>query len=258
MQHAEDIVQAFAPISLDEMSAVKLMNRVDTKYVTSRSRLSEVLRAAQEDYYAQEIDGQRIANYDTLYFDTPDLQMYTLHHNRKLVRQKVRIRRYVGSSSTQREGELTFLEIKSKNNHGRTKKKRIEVSGQDALLHPSEEVLMFMQKRCRYETHTLLPQLTTAFRRITLVNKAKTERLTIDMQLCWTNRQTGHQQRMDDLVIIELKRDGMTPSPMVGILQNLHIHPLKISKYCIGTALTNPQAKQNRFKVKIRKIQKIL
>jgi hypothetical protein len=59
-------------------------------------------------------------------------------------------------------------------------------------------------------------------------------------------------------VIIELKRDGNVPSRMTKIMLDQHIKPLKISKYCIGTALTTPGLKKNRFKDKIRRIEKIL
>ena len=45
---------------------------------------------------------------------------------------------------------------------------------------------------------------------------------------------------------------------MTHIMLDLRIHPLKISKYCIGTALTTPGVKMNRFKSKIRKIVKML
>lgn len=259
MQTINHILQQFEPISLSEMSAVKLMNRVDTKYVTSRQQLSDILTLAAEEYYVQQIDDQRIAEYDTLYFDTMALDMYTSHHNRHLVRQKVRIRRYVGSPSNVAEGQdLTFLEVKNKNNKGRTKKKRIEVEDQQVLERPTSEVTAFMEKRCRYDWIFLIPQLRTSFHRITLVNKQKTERLTIDMQLCWENQQTGIRKAFDDLVIIELKRDGNSASPMLGIMQQLRIKPMKISKYCVGTALTNPNVKQNRFKQKIRKISKLV
>lgn len=241
------------------MESVKLMNRVDTKYVATMRQLRDILRMAQEVYYAQQIGGQRIAAYDTLYFDTPTLEMFVHHHNRRMVRQKVRIRKYVGSPSSRFEGkELTFLEIKNKNNKGRTKKKRIEVADQQVLAHPSDDVSVFMEKRCWYDWPLLLPELRTVFKRITLVNKEKTERLTIDMQLRWENQQTRIDKTYDELVIIELKRDGNSPSPMLGIMQALRIKPLKISKYCVGTALTNPDVKQNRFKAKIRKIEKIV
>ena len=251
------------------MESVKLMNRIDTKYAVPMAVLPAILDAAQADYYAQEIDGQRIATYDTMYYDTETLDMYIRHHDRQLVRQKIRVRQYV-------ESELTFLEIKRKNNKGRTKKKRISVPGfaidANTFGESKREIWSvedFIAAKSRYQWSELSPHLSTKFHRITLVNKAKTERLTIDMDLTWDNVVTGERKTFPELVIIELKRDGRakpTPDPsvngeeksMVDILQSLRIHPLKISKYCIGTALTTPGLKKNRFKDKIRKIEKML
>lgn len=225
------------------MESVKLMNRIDTKYAVPLSVLPAILEASKTDYFAQEIDGKRIANYDTMYYDTDSLDMYIRHHDRQLVRQKIRIRQYVDS-------DLTFLEIKRKNNKGRTKKKRISL--------PSPDVATFIAAKSRYEWSELSPRLRTLFRRITLVNKAKTERLTIDMNLVWDNVVSGIQKTYDNLVIVELKRDGNVPSKMTDIMLSQRIHPLKISKYCIGTALTTPGLKRNRFKAKIRKIEKLV
>ena len=78
------------------------------------------------------------------------------------------------------------------------------------------------------------------------------------MDLLWDNPVSGLQTTLPGLVVIELKRDGNVPSLMTGIMLSLRLHPLKISKYCIGTALTTPGIKKNRFKAKIRKIEKIL
>ena len=240
------------------MESVKLMNRIDTKYAVPMSVLPAILQAAQEDYYAQEIDGKRIATYDTMYYDTATLDMYIRHHDRQLARQKIRVRQYVDS-------DLTFLEIKRKNNKGRTKKKRISVPGfniSGETFGNSKRAMWsvedFIAAKSRYQWSELTPCLSTRFHRITLVNKAKTERLTIDMDLVWDNVVTGIRKTYDELVIIELKRDGNVPSPMTDIMLNLRQHPLKISKYCIGTALTTPALKKNRFKAKIRKIEKML
>ncbi len=232
------------------MSSVKLMNRIDTKYVVALHRLPAILAAAIKDYYAQEIEGARLAQYDTLYYDTPNLDMYTRHHNRQLVRQKIRIRQYV-------ETKQYFLEIKRKNNHGRTKKKRIEV-GAEEKPHTSPQMQEFIAKKSQYTWDMLVPQLQTVFQRITLVNKAQTERLTIDLNVHWYNHRTQQEAAYPQLVIIELKRDGNSFSPMQRILRDMRILPMKMSKYCIGTALTNPNAKHNRFKQKIRKIERII
>ena len=78
------------------------------------------------------------------------------------------------------------------------------------------------------------------------------------MHLVWENVVTGERISFPNLVIVELKRDGNVPSYMATIMRNERIKPLKISKYCIGTALTNPDIKKNRFNDKIRKIRKLL
>ena len=240
------------------MESVKLMNLIDTKFAVPLSLLPAILDAAQKDYYAQEIDGKRIATYDTMYYDTESLDMYVRHHDKQLVRQKIRVRQYV-------ESQLTFLEIKRKNNKGRTKKKRIAVPGfdiQGSTFGESKKELWsvedFIAAKSRYLWSELSPHLSTKFHRITLVNKAKTERLTIDMDLLWTNVVSGEKKTFNDLVIIELKRDGNVPSHMTDIMLDLRVHPFKISKYCIGIALTTPDIKKNRFKNKIRTIEKML
>lgn len=258
MTDIEHIIQQFAPISLSEMESVKLMNRIDTKFAVPLSVLPVILEKAQVEYYAQDINGVRIATYDTMYYDTASLDMYIRHHDRQLVRQKIRVRQYVDS-------DLTFLEIKRKNNKGRTKKKRIIVPGfdigADTIGHGKKQdysVEQFIGEKSRYSWSEITPHLSTQFHRITLVNKAKTERLTIDLDLVWNNVITDRRFSYPALVIVELKRDGNLPSPMLGIMQQLRIHPLKISKYCIGTAITSPDIKHNRFKAKIRKIEKLL
>ncbi|MBQ8939523.1 MAG: polyphosphate polymerase domain-containing protein [Paludibacteraceae bacterium] len=263
MSSVENILTQFEPISLAQMESVKLMNRIDTKYAVPLSLLPAILEAAMADYYVQEIDGKRIATYDTMYYDTESLDMYIRHHDRQLVRQKIRVRQYVDSN-------LTFLEIKRKNNKGRTKKKRIVVPDfaitaetPSVLKHKrraDEEVTVesFINTKSRYRWSDISPHLWTKFQRITLVNKAKTERLTIDMNLVWENVVSGESKTFPELVIIELKRDGNVPSRMTDIMLNLRVKPLKISKYCIGTALTTPGLKRNRFKKKIRSIVKLL
>jgi hypothetical protein len=237
------------PITLGEMKDVKLMNRVDTKFLVTSNDLLAILKGIHQHYYAQEVEGNRLSPYSTIYYDTPDLRMYIIHHDRHLVRDKVRVRTYVDS-------HLTFCEVKHKTNKGRTKKKRIEVQpGIDITKDP--ETSAFLAERQPYPVDSLLPQLETAFDRFTLVNYEKTERLTIDCNLAFRNFTAGTSASMDELVIMELKQDGRARSLLKEVLFDLRIKPYKISKYCIGTAMTRPDVKQNRFKKKIRRINKL-
>ena len=246
--------QQMPTITLDEMSSIKLMNRVDTKYVMSLQTCMELLRRAVNDYSVQIIGDVRACRYSTLYYDTEDLEMYTVHHNQKLTRQKVRSRTYV-------ESGITFIEIKNKTNRGRTKKKRIQIPQEVFYTVTSyPESREFLSERANYAVERLAPALTTEFERITLVNHAHTERLTIDLNLRFTNKRIegAEPTGIDDLVIVELKQDGLCYSPMKQILLDLRVQQFKISKYCLGTVLSNDTVKANRFKRKIRMIRKII
>ena len=244
----EELITAFRPITLEEMSGVKLMNRIDTKFITTRPILQRLLTMAQAEYMLQEIDGERNMLYHTTYFDTPDCVMFNVHQHGNANRQKIRFRTYVSS-------DQHFLEIKTKNNHGRTKKKRIAVTDMDLS---DAAKCQFVGKHLRYDIDTLSPALTNSFRRLTLVNTARTERVTIDTELSFHNERSQADRQMGSLVVIEVKRDGLCPSPMLGILHQLRILPHGFSKYCMGSALTNPGLRINRFKPKLHDVERLL
>ena len=249
MNTIDKTLRALAPITLEQMSGVKLMNRTDTKFVTNQQKLRQLLEMAQADYYVQDIGGRRNLEYDTTYFDTRAFDMYTEHQHGHANRQKIRFRTYCVSG-------LQFMEVKTKNNHGRTKKLRIEVDDMD--LHDQQK-RQFLTQHLHYGVDTLQPALNNHFSRITLVNKAKTERLTIDSDLRFLNLQTGEQSDMGPLVIIELKRDGLAYSPVSDMLRQLHIQPHGFSKYCIGSALTSHgRLPVNRFKRKLIEVGKLV
>ncbi len=243
-------------ITLDHMRDVKLMNRIDTKYVLSEAEVLEMLRsAARCGYRVQVIDGVRACRYDTLYYDTAERDMYLVHHNQQLTRQKIRTRLYV-------ETEQAFLEIKNKTNRGRTKKRRITISHSELGSFNggdnASEVVAFYNKNARYAIGDVAPALATRFTRITLVNPELSERLTIDLGLSYEDVRTHRIAAIPSMAIVELKQDGNTLSMMKRILRDMHIAPLKVSKYCLGTALTVEDIKKNRFKLKIRDIEKRL
>ena len=241
-------VERLAPITLPEMKSIKLMNRTDTKFVTSKAVLLRLLEMADGHYFAQHIGETCISKYRTIYWDTDDYFFYTRHHCGHAPRQKVRVRTYMDSLET-------FLEIKTKNNKKRTKKKRIQVPDPDSL---GQEGADFVLERTHIALDRLHPALQNRFERITLVNYGKTERLTIDFNVEFHNFDTNRESGTADLVIIELKRDGNVPSPILDILRRLRIEPSGFSKYCIGTVLTNSTIRQNNFKPKLQNITRLI
>jgi hypothetical protein len=256
MEHTTEvfdhILDIFQPVTLNDMDGVKLMNRVDTKFVLNKNRLADLLQKAQAIYSVLEIDNQRITPYSSLYFDTPDLLMYTMHHNGKRNRYKVRMRVYENS-------QQTFLEVKHKNNKGRTNKKRVEINYNQFENREFCEVnFPFLKQYMPYNPEMLRPTLQNYFRRITLVDKNKTERITIDIGLKFRNIENDSVVEMDELVIIEIKQDGACKSEFRSILEQSRIFPSSLSKYCLGIVHVNQSVKSNFLKYKIRRINKII
>lgn len=243
-----DIIDTFKPVSLKEIGKVHLMNRIDTKYVTTIDKIISLLKTLSRLYLIQQIDGRKNMPYYTRYYDTPDTSMFYQHQRGKKNRQKVRVRLYEGC------GTPPFIEIKSKNNKGRTKKKRV-------AMEPGSEIYLydnFFSLFSQYDPQKLIPQIENHFYRITLINKEMTERITIDTDLSFHNLVNDKVANFERIGIIEWKRDGRTcNSNFEEILRKLAIRPSGFSKYCIGMAVTNPELRQNRLKQKLRMINRI-
>ena len=248
IKSVDDKLSVLAPITLEEMSGIRLMNRIDTKFLINVRDLPTLLEMAKQDYYVQQIAGLRKAFYRTLYFDTPDAVMYVVHQNGKKNRQKIRVREYV-------ESNLMFFEVKKKNNKGRTSKKRITITDENVL--NNEEAITFLDGNSQFKMNEIAYRLRNNFFRITLVNKEKSERLTIDFNINFENCVTGIKNTISKLCIVEVKQDGNAHSHFKDYLSSLRIKQKSISKYCLGMVLTDPSLKANRFKAKVRYIEKL-
>ena len=64
-----------------------------------------LVRNARNEYQILEIENKRLCNYEMLYYDTADLQLYNNHLKNRANRYKIRSRNYVDS-------DLRFFEIK--------------------------------------------------------------------------------------------------------------------------------------------------
>lgn len=246
MYSLPQIADNFSPISLNDMDDVKLMSRTDTKFAFKLSKLPNLLEKMHPFYKALEINGQFIHQYKSLYYDTNDRKFYLDHHNSRVNRNKIRFREYVGSN-------LTFLEIKLKNNKGRTIKKRMRVDSITKKLSSKQQD--YITKIIGHEID-VYPKQWINFSRFTFVHKTQKERLTMDINLTFENKKkTGD---LKQIVIAEVKQERMSrSSDFMRIAKELHILPIRISKYCISTLELNPDLKRNRFKEKVLFLNKL-
>ena len=246
MSNLTQIVADFSPISLDEMDDVKLMNRTDTKFAFKANKMPLLLQKLLPFYRVLAIDGELIHDYKSLYYDTDNRKFYLDHHNGRVNRNKIRFREYVGS-------KLTFLEIKRKNNKGKTIKKRMRV---DAISNElSEKQQNYIEKIIGRPMEVNAKQWIN-FSRITFVHKTQKERLTIDVNLTFEN--SNEKGDMKHIVIAEVKQERMSrSSDFMRISKEMYILPIRISKYCLTTLALNPELKKNRFKEKVLFINKL-
>jgi hypothetical protein len=236
----------FDKITLAEMNSVSLMKRVDTKFILKESQLLEVLSKLYEDYKILEIDQERLMKYSTLYFDSENKKCFNDHHNGKLNRYKIRMRKYLVS-------DICFLEIKKKNNLGITNKIRRQIKDFETnLTTESKEFIT----ESNINNLLLEPSLYNNFSRMTLVNKNEPERITIDVDLSFSFR--NDKKKFDKLVVVEIKQEGKRLNTTINrALKSMSILPTNFSKYCIGISNIIDNIKSNRFKEINLKINKL-
>jgi hypothetical protein len=239
-------INAYKPVTLEDIINVKLMNRIDSKFWFHDSQLKPMLEALLPYYDVLEVNNQRIIQYQTIYFEVPGNELYLKHHNGFRDRYKIRRRKYSTSTSG-------FFEIKRKTNKERTIKSRIEAPFTAGSL--SKDEYKFLKEKSPYGDIFPEPVLFNSFNRISLVDKEKTERCTIDFDLKFWNALGQHAP--ERLAIIEVKRGHqLKASNLLSILKELKIRHRGLSKYCTGRALIDSNIKQNNFKPRLMTLEK--
>ena len=245
----ESVLTGLRAISLEEVLKASLMRRKDSKYVFDVRLMPAILEKISVQYRVLDIEEVRAQDYQTFYYDTPDLAMYHMHHRGRVNRHKIRFRKY-GSSN------LMFFEVKKKNVKGVTVKNRMKAENGEVLIRSTEEEFLAEFTPFRYDN--IGPVLENSFNRITLVNETQTERITLDYNLHFSSSVSTAKIDIPGVAIAEIKyADHLAGSSFHTALRSAGITPRRISKYCLGMAMLNPELKQNLFKQKVRQVHKI-
>ncbi len=244
-----EVLDKFDPIVLADMDKVGFMNRIDTKFVFSASRIQDLLSGLNRYYKVLEINNMRAFSYNTTYLDTLDYLFFNQHVTGKLERNKVRFRNYEATG-------ITFLEVKRRTNKNRTVKWRIKNS-MSAGETCDEKAVEFLQKHVSLSSLLLKPVTINRFTRITLVGLDLRERVTLDLNLSFSDPD-GNYAEIPYIAIAELKREsGSYNSPFAKVLKTLSVRPTGFSKYCVGTSILYDVPRSNKIKPKLLLINKI-
>ena len=238
----------FDPISLEQSAKAHLMKRTDTKFVFPSHLLPAILDKLRPTYRVLEVDKVRLQHYQTVYFDTPDFQLYQQHHNGQRDRFKLRVRSYLDS-------EIDYLEVKQKDNHDVTRKTRMETA--TPFDGQAPEIHSFLQRAFPLSETPLAPKITNQFHRISLVSQVDAERLTLDLNLRFISPSGNFS--IPGIVIAEVKQPHFSVhSAFIQEMRQSGFRPTRFSKYCVGIALAYPHLKRNAFKPLLLNLEKLV
>lgn len=247
-EHKERIIQKlqeFEKINLKELDEVKLLNRVDSKYIIHLSQFIDLLEEIKPAYKVLQIEDKLIHTYESLYFDTDDFTLYNYHHNGKADRFKTRYRKYVDSG-------LVYFEVKYKDKANKTDKKRVR---KEAILMELDDKDKSIIEHDQVDIDALKPKVWIYFKRITLANNNMQERLTLDLDISFVRNE--QKQEFPHLVIIEIKQEKSNyTSEVLASLKKRHLEQIGFSKYSTAIALME-DVKSNNFKPNFIKLKKI-
>lgn len=234
------------PTDLDRVLTVAdLQTRIDRKYLIPVTTFAELINRLDSRLEVLQVGGRRIFDYESVYFDTPDLVAYLRHAHGRRRRFKVRTRTYLDSAET-------VLEVKTEGGRDETIKDRHPYRLTDRYQLTAPARLLIADK---FGDAALASQLQVSlvnrYQRATLVDHATGSRITCDVSLTFAGR---HQHRTgpENLVLIESKTNG-APAPVDTRLWRLGHRPTAISKYCVGLALLDPHLPANRWNRVLRR-----
>ena len=240
---------AIDPIGLDELTALaELQTRIDRKYFVPAELFGTLIGELADDLRVLDIDGLRSFGYESVYFDTPHLDAYRAHLQRRRRRFKARTRTYTDSG-------LTMFEVKLAGPHGETVKERLPYPAEHrADLTDAAQAHLGSALSAAYDQDApagLRPTLVTSYRRTTFVSRTGDARLTCDVGLVLRD---GDQEVHDTgtHVLVETKAAGRAGAAD-RILREAGVHPASVSKYAVGVAALHPELPGNPWHRTLRR-----
>ena len=239
---------ALQPIGLEELNdEAALQTRVDRKYVVPAATARQVLATFGGQARVLEMDGLRSFAYDSVYFDTAQLDSYMLAARGRRRRYKIRTRTYADTGTS-------FLEVKTEGTRAATVKERIpyDVADRSRL---TAEGLEYVNETLATTVGdvpdgALGPVLETRYRRTTLYLPESGSRATIDSDVTWQTGE-GRPWVLAGSVVLETK-SGSAAGPLDRHLWQHGVRPSRISKFATGMAALHPHLPANRWNRTLR------
>ena len=222
-----------------------LQRRIDRKFLLGVPALLPLLGHLRSAYVLLLAGDREWARYESVYFDTPERELFHAHRRGLRPRYKIRIRHHV-------DRRLSFLEIKHKERSGRTTKTRLELPFAAGEL--TERERRFIEAHAPVAAARLVPCVSISFLRLTLLARDAHERLTIDRHLRLSDG--ARVEELPRLVVAEVKQERHATAGAVAALLAQQAREAAVSKYCLATVLL-ASVPANVFKPVLRAIERL-
>lgn len=242
---AMSVLHTVVGIPLEDMpSSAAMQTRVDRKYIVPIDRFEELVHDFASTVRALEVDGRRVSQYESHYFDTDCLASYRAAAQSRPRRWKVRTRTYLDSG-------LCVLEAKLRSGRGATVKARTPYAASDReLLTPEGDRFLRDLIPIAAPQLDLRHTLRTRYRRGTLVDVDGGFRVTVDDDLELATVYAPPVM-LGSGVVVETKSDGK-PIPIDRWLWSHRLRPITLSKYGVGMAVSDHSLPSNKWTRTIR------
>ena len=236
-------VEELPTVGLEQVVEVAaLERRFDAKHLVEIDALPVLVAELGDHIHVLEVEGRRSTDYTSVYFDTPELRTYRDHVQRRRRRFKIRVRHYGDPTAA-------MLELKTKGRRQQTVKFRWPHPG-PSLDHLDARAMSLLAEGLvgRYGLSlppVLAPVATTRFRRITLVDLAAAERVTIDLGL--TVAANGRTVVLGDRHAVVETKSPVRSGHAARSLRSLGVRRERVSKYCVGLVATHEDLRGNTW-----------
>jgi hypothetical protein len=238
---------------------VTYASRVDRKYLLPESVVEALLVVDPNSWELDGVNGFSSQRYETLYFDTPELQFFHAARGKHPLRSKVRLRHYLETGNR-------FLEVKQRNARGETTKVRTPWSGS---LRANAQFLLNSLGAFVPIAEALQPVALTTYERVAY-QLGDFGRMTIDRSLRFgPNTGVSHYllgplglpsgaAQSAELAILETKSVDRSPTPIDRILWDLGYRPRSLSKYALAIASFHLEIPLNRWAGAAANLQRLV
>jgi hypothetical protein len=203
-----------------------------------------------DEHDVLEIDGERLFDYESVYFDTQGLRCFRDHIEDRRPRFKTRTRCYVTTNDC-------FFEVKVKDEDDETIKRNVDHEPDErySLEPAARELIAEVLPECGLEEpdEELQPLLVTAFQRVTVVAHDRPERTTFDFKVT-LGQPGGDEARLDErYAIVETKTETGEGAWDRAFAEAGH-EPISLSKYRVGVGLIHAPDEDAGYAAEVKEL----